>query len=176
MWLSHHQSTERCTKVGGSFVCRRCLVLYPGVVLTALVAAALGPASPSSVVPAVYLLLAPMVVDWVLEHAGRITYSPRRQSFVSLAAGVGGGLALSIHMKDPFNLSATVPIVTVAIICLVSALVNSVSSVSPASGPDDDDWLARHEAAEARRLEELQRLLDVQESHDSVTSREPSPR
>ncbi len=164
-------------------MCRRCLVLYPTVAATSIAAAIVLGDSVRSAVPAIWILLVPMVVEWTLEHAGRIEYSPRRQTVVSLAAGAGGGLALAIHAIDPFNLRATLPIAATAAACLTSALLcgpspgTSIESVGTSDDPAptgpsvrssfdslDADWLVRHHSDEAERTARLTALLTDTES------------
>lgn len=187
LWLTHHHGTRRCAKVAGHLVCRRCLVLYPTVVATSILAVIVRGDSVRSAIPAIWMLLMPMVIEWTLEHSGRIEYSPRRQTVVSVAAGIGGGLALSIHAFDPFNLSATLPIAATATACLASALLSTTApdpsaaslgvsdssaptspQVGPSSGDLGTDWLARHENNEAERTARLTALLADMDSTSSM--------
>lgn len=190
----------------GHHVCRRCLVLYPTVVGTAVIAtlAAMAASRPEplsplnplasdtaasgrvdsltfllATVPLIWILLAPMVVEWTLEHAGRIEYSPARQVLLSVSAGIGGGLAFAVHIQDPFNLRATLPVAATVTACLLSTVLTRRQRRQDVSRSDetkqrvtsrDDSWLDRHEAEEAERLERLTELLDRQVSQQRVAS------
>lgn len=95
LWLSHHDPDDydRCVRIGRSHVCRRCLWLYP--ISVAVLIAGLAVADVPAAVTAVALIVLPLpaVVEWVLEHRGRVAYSPRRQVLVTipLAIGLGAG-------------------------------------------------------------------------------------
>ncbi|MGB3412084.1 MAG: hypothetical protein WBA45_12905 [Microthrixaceae bacterium] len=153
-------------------------MLYPTVLATSVAAAVLlgdsvlGSSSQSAV-PAIWLLLVPMVIEWTLEHAGRVAYSPRRQMAVSFAAGIGGGLALAIHAFDPFNLRATLPVAATAAACLTSVLLSrpaKATSSASASTDLDANWLVRHETEEAERTARLTALLGDAPTTTSRTS------
>lgn len=162
LWLSHHHNGQRCVQIRGRAFCRRCLALYPTVVLTFILAATVPGARGPLAVAAVWLLLTPMVIEWVLEHASRIEYSPRRQVIVSTLAGIGGGIALSIHARDPFNRHAGVPVLAAGIACLGSAWLSATSGRRSETEPQDDGWLERHESVEAERLDRLTDLLALE--------------
>lgn len=104
VWLSHHppDQYDRCVRIAGRPVCRRCLVLYPVAAAVALVVVLL---APTSVPPGFMLLLpVPAVVDWCLEHLGRVPGSPRRLMVVTLPAGAGLGLGFARYFDDPGDL------------------------------------------------------------------------
>ncbi|MEI2699098.1 MAG: hypothetical protein V9E94_12445 [Microthrixaceae bacterium] len=84
-WLAHHgpQQAERCVHVGHQVVCRRCAFLYPTAILTALLVVALDPPA-ALLVTAMWVLPAPMALDWAGEHMGLLTYSPGRQVLVTV--------------------------------------------------------------------------------------------
>lgn len=95
MWLSHHypDDYDRCVRVGRSHVCRRCIVLYPVSVAVLLAGLVAGSVAPTITAAALVVLPLPAIVEWTLEHRGRISYSPRRQIAVTvpLAVGLGAG-------------------------------------------------------------------------------------
>jgi hypothetical protein len=168
LWLSHHRHDhlERCVVIRGRHVCRRCIVLYPLALVTmvGLLAAdvAVGPA----LVALVWLLPLPTVVEWVLEHAGRIRYSPDRQVALTVLAAPALGIACAAHAREPFTLVATVPVGAYAAICLGAA------AFAAARRPAEvvPDWEARHEAAEQARHRELVELLGLADESTSERS------
>lgn len=103
LWLAHHASGQydRCVVVGGRHVCRRCLVLYP-VALSVLTLAVVGLRWSAALDPWVVVLLPlPAVVEWWLEHLGRVRYSPTRQVAVTTLLGLGLGGALVRYLERP---------------------------------------------------------------------------
>ena len=87
----------------GTFVCRRCLVLYPLAYMVAALAV-WGPLDPAAgwVPLAMMALPIPTVVEWCREHVGNLAYSPRRQALLTVPAGValGYGLARYLTIRD----------------------------------------------------------------------------
>lgn len=104
LWLSHHppDQYDRCVRIAGRPVCRRCLVLYPVAAISALVVASLAPASAPPVL--MLILPVPAVVDWWLEHLGRVHASARRLVVVTLPAGAGLGLGFARYLDAPGDL------------------------------------------------------------------------
>ncbi|MFN8038192.1 MAG: hypothetical protein U0Q07_03180 [Acidimicrobiales bacterium] len=109
MWLAHHwpEDYDRCVRIGRSHVCRRCLVLYPLALATALVIGLLGPVAvtPWLTAAALVVLPLPAVVDFVAEHRGWVQPSARRLVAVTvpLAVGLGAGFARYLeHLADPW--------------------------------------------------------------------------
>ena len=130
-------------------MCRRCLVLYPAALLTAVLVAALAPGTPgTTAVALMWLLPVPAVVDWTLEHLGLVKWSRRRQVAVTLVAAPALGVALAAHADRPFTHTAVVPMAFWTLVCLTAAMAG-------AERRDPDDWRVRHEAAETARSERL---------------------
>jgi hypothetical protein len=130
-------------------VCRRCLVLYPAALLTALMVAVLAPGTPGTLAVALmWMLPIPAVVDWTLEHLGVVAWSPRRQVGVTLVAAPALGIALAAHADRPFTHTAVIPMAFWTLVCLTAAMAGAERR-----GPDD--WRARHEATETTRTERL---------------------
>lgn len=156
MWLAHHgpDHAERCLHLHGVAVCRRCAVLYPVAVLTAIVVVVVAP-RPGLLVAAMWLLPAPMVLEWVGEHLGALTYSPRRQVALTALGAPALGIALALHALEPWTLAAAAPIVSWTVVC-VAAAAWSWWRRTPQESPG---WEARHLEQEAERRAHLERLL-----------------
>jgi len=94
LWLSHHHAdqADRCVRVGGLAVCRRCLVLYP-IALVAAVAGALGARWPVSLDRTLlWLLPIPAVLDLLADALGH-RHVPRRQVAATMLLAVAMGVA-----------------------------------------------------------------------------------
>lgn len=153
-WLSHHDPDhlDRCCRVGGHHVCRRCLALYP-LAAAAAVAVALWPPPAPLAAAVVWVLPVPFVADWVLEHLGRVRHSPTRQVAVTLLAAPALGVVLGLHARDPFAALAVAPALVWGGVCLATAWFAR-------RRPDGrTDWEQLHEQEEAERRARLQRLL-----------------
>lgn len=156
MWLAHHgpEHAERCCHVRGVAVCRRCSVLYPVALLAALAVVVVDP--PAEVlVAAMWLLPAPMALDWAGEHLGRWRYSPRRQVVVTALAAPALGAAFAVHAVEPFSPAAVAPVGFWILVCLGTAMWG-VWRTLPAEEPG---WEDRHLAEESARRERLDGLL-----------------
>ena len=105
IWLSHHwpDRHDRCVRVSGVAVCRRCLVLYPLVLLAALVVLAVD-LPLGAIVVAAWILPLPMSLEWAGEQFGVLAHSPRRLVVTTAVAALGLGAALAVHLRTPFHL------------------------------------------------------------------------
>lgn len=101
--LSHHHPDQydRCVRIGGRHICRRCLVLYPLAFVTLVVST--WPQSPDRALDPVILVLLPLpaVIEWWLEHLGRVRYSPARQVAVTIPLAIALGRGLDRYLADP---------------------------------------------------------------------------
>ncbi len=163
-WLAHHppEHLERCVRLGGRHVCRRCAVLYPIAVLSAVAVLALDPPR-TAMVLALWVLPIPMVFDWVAEHLGGWRYSPTRQVAVTAVGAPALGVALAWHAVEPFVWAATLPVLVWTAICLASALGGRL-----ASGIEEPGWQERHDAAETARREHLEQLLTAADARRGI--------
>ena len=101
MWLSHHWPDEydRCVRVGGKLVCRRCIVLYPLSLVTAVVAGFFG--WPESWDPwLLWLLPLPAVVEFVAEQLRLVRHSPRRLVAVTVPLAIACGRMYVLYLED----------------------------------------------------------------------------
>lgn len=158
MWLAHHhpEQAQRCTRIAGTPVCRRCAVLYPAALASAALVLVLVADPPTAgLVAAMWLLPAPMALEWIAEHLGWAGYSPRRQVALTALGAPALGIALSIHAMAPLSLVATAPVLAWGGICGGVALWSRLRSAPPAP----TGWLERHEADESARDAALQALL-----------------
>jgi hypothetical protein len=106
MWLAHHSPEEydRCVAVGRTYVCRRCLVLYP-ITFAVLMLARAGVRWPTSLDALLILSLSlPTVAEFVLEHIGLIRFRPRRQDALTIPAGVALGVSFDRYLRDHTDL------------------------------------------------------------------------
>lgn len=155
MWLAHHppEHLQRCVQLRGRHVCRRCAVLYPIAVLTAVAVVVLDPPQ-TLMVLALWVLPIPMVLEWVAEHLGGWRYSPTRQVTVTAIGAPALGVALASHAVEPFVWAATLPVLVWTAICLASALAGRL-----VAGLEEPGWQERHDADEAARRAHLEQLL-----------------
>jgi hypothetical protein len=99
--LSHHRPEEhdRCFRLGGQLVCRRCAVLYPLAVLTAALSLAglHWPAAWDGTL--LYLLPLPVTLEFLFERLGSLRYRPGRQLALTVLAApaLGRGFARYLH-------------------------------------------------------------------------------
>ena len=165
IWLSHHwpDHYDRCVRVGSTHVCRRCLVLYPTIVLSAVLAVALD--VPDAALWAAWVLPLPLALDWVAEHLGAWSYSAPRQVASTLLAAPGFGLALAVHVERPFAPAALAPVLAYVVVLLTVTLLTRGRTRA-----DDEDWEVALQRDEDRRDQELQRLL---EAADASMERDP---
>ena len=128
MWLSHHPPLyyDRCARVAGLHVCRRCLVLYP-LALVAGVVVTVGNWWNSSWDPWVlWLFPLPGVVEFVLDNLGVVEYRPRRQLALSALGAVAAGVGYTRYLRDFTDplVWSVVAVYTAA--CLSAAVVGGV--------------------------------------------------
>ncbi len=105
MYLAHHHPDQydRCMRVGRSYVCRRCLVLYPLAIVT-LVLVEATPA-PRALQVGLWLIgPLPAIVELVLEQLGPLRYAPRRQVAVTIPLGLALGCGFGLYLDDHTSL------------------------------------------------------------------------
>lgn len=134
LWLSHHwpHDFDRCIEVRGRMVCRRCAVLYPvGLVSAVVLAVAPWPALLDPWL--VWLLPFPAFAEFVAEHLGWIRPSPRRLVAGTVLLAVGCGRLYVRYLEDPGDPLPFAVIFGYGLVCVAVVL-----------------WSARHRpAAEA---------------------------
>ena len=103
--LAHHPPNryDRCLRIGGHYVCRRCAVLYPAAfaVAVASLAGAHWPDAWDRTL--LYLLPLPVTLEFIIERLGAIRYHAGRQMAVTLLAApaLGRGFArYAVHPGD----------------------------------------------------------------------------
>jgi hypothetical protein len=169
MWLSHHHpgQYDRCVVVGGRHVCRRCIVLYPGML--AVAAVQLAGWVPSGI-GLVLMWVTPLgvVAEWFGEHLAGLRYSARRQVATTALASVSFGVALGRHVRHPFEAATTLPAVTFTVVCLVAWIVGTRRRSAA-------DWEADFLTAEERRDAALRDLLGQPASYTKSMSSSTAP-
>jgi len=125
MWLSHHWPADydRCAVVGGLHLCRRCLVLYPVALLTALVIS-IGSWWPHRIDAWVlWLLPLPGVIEFVLDNLRLIRYSPPRQVLLSGAGAVAAGIGYVRYLDDAVDALVWSVVGVYSTICVLGVVI-----------------------------------------------------
>ena len=136
MWMAHHWPSDydRCVRLGGRHVCRRCAVLYP-VAAAVTLAGLVGGATAAWVPWAMLLLPVPTVVEWCAEHVAGAPHHPRRLVAGTLVAAPALGLGLARYLRDQGDPWFWLMAVGWSLVCLVAAvaptLTGSVSWNAP---------------------------------------------
>lgn len=120
VWLSHHQPDhyDRCVRIAGRPVCRRCLVLYPLAFLVAAISLTVF-WWPDWLDPWLLIVLPlPAVVEFCGEQAGRLAYSGRRQIVVTVPLAVALGQGLARYIESPTDLLFWAMVVVYGGLCL----------------------------------------------------------
>lgn len=101
--LSHHPPSQydRCFRVGGHHVCRRCAVLYPvAFASTALsLAGWFWPAAWDGKL--LWLLPLPVTLELMFERFGSLRYRPGRQMLFTLLAAPALGRGFARYLRHP---------------------------------------------------------------------------
>ena len=103
MWLSHHFADEydRCIVVRGKRVCRRCAVLYPLALVSAVVLG-VGAKWPDRLDPwFLWLLPLPAVIEFVGEQLRLVRHSPRRLVALTIPLAVACGGLYGRYLDEP---------------------------------------------------------------------------
>ena len=155
LWLSHHHEhqADRCIRVGDAHVCRRCAVLYPGMLVVAAIQLA-GWIPRDVGVALMWVMPLGVVGEWIAEHLLGAAYSASRQIVTTALASVSFGVALGRHVRNPFEAASTAPAVTFTLLCLVVWFIGARRH-----DPASTEWEAEFESAEEQRLDALLALL-----------------
>lgn len=123
MWVAHHypEDYDRCVLVGRTHVCRRCVVLYP-LAFAVMAAGLVGTwaAGPLAAVALVVLPL-PAVIEFALEHRGRLSYRPARQMAVTVPLAVGLGIGFARYLRHPADWLFWAVVVVYTGVCVAAA-------------------------------------------------------
>lgn len=125
LWLSHHwpEDYDRCTRIGRSHVCRRCLWFWPAT-FAVMVAALAGLRWPESLDPWLLALLpVPVVVEWWAEHLGAVRHSASRQVALSLLCAPAVGIGLARYLEHPGDLLFWGVVIAYALVCAPALLM-----------------------------------------------------
>ncbi len=101
--LAHHPPNQydRCIRVGGVHVCRRCAVLYP-LAFAAAVLSLRGLHWPASQDRTwLFLLPLPMTLEFVLERFGALRYRAGRQILVTVVGAPALGRGFARYLLAP---------------------------------------------------------------------------
>ena len=101
--LSHHPPSQydRCIRIGGHHVCRRCVVLYP-LAFAVAIASLFGLHWPESWDRTLlYLLPLPVTLEFVIERFGGVRYRAGRQIALTLLAAPALGRGFARYFAHP---------------------------------------------------------------------------
>jgi hypothetical protein len=132
--LSHHHPAQydRCLRVGGCYVCRRCAVLYPAAFAVAALSRA-GWHWPASWDPLLlFVLPLPVTLELVLERLGRARYRPLRQMALTLLAAPALGRGLARYLARPGDPYFWSMVLLFGGACLLALITSSGPSKGPA--------------------------------------------
>ena len=101
--LSHHPPSEydRCFRVAGRYVCRRCAVLYPVAFLATALSLAgwFWPGAWDEKL--LWLLPLPVTLEFVFERFGSLRYRAGRQMLLTLVAAPALGRGFARYLQHP---------------------------------------------------------------------------
>ena len=127
MWLSHHwpdHQAERCVRIAGRPVCRRCAALYPLGLFVAIVSATVAAPWPEAWDPlAIWLLCLPATITYVGEAIGLFGYHARAQVGTMLITSVGFGRALGYEFEQRWSSEFWGPVAVFGGIWFLATLV-----------------------------------------------------
>ncbi|CAB4817538.1 unannotated protein [freshwater metagenome] len=127
LWYSHHheEQYDRCVQIGKRHVCRRCVVLYPLVLVSTAALMALGVSIGPILVLGMWILPLPMTLDWIGEYLGQVRYSPSRQVLLTALAAPALGCAFALHLQHAFSPVALAPMTLYVLLCCAALLWRS---------------------------------------------------
>ena len=127
LWYAHHhvEQYDRCVQIGKRHVCRRCVVLYPLVLLSAATLIALGVSDAPILVLGMWVLPLPMTLDWIGEYLGQVRYSPSRQILLTALAAPALGCAFALHLQQAFSPVALAPMTLYVLLCCAAVMWRS---------------------------------------------------
>lgn len=128
MYLSHHwpEEYDRCQVVRGLHICRRCLVLYPLAIVTAVVVG-LGSWWSHRWDPWVlWLMPLPGVIEFVADNLRLIAYSARRQVVLSASGAFAAGVGYVRYLDNTTDGLVWTVVFTYGGMCLAAALIGGL--------------------------------------------------
>ena len=130
MWLSHHwpDDYDRCIRIRGRHVCRRCAVLYPVSLIAAAVFGLVGSWPASLETWLLWLLPLPAVIEFVAEQLGIVRHSPTRLIALSIPLGIACGQLYVRYLSDLGDGLVWAVVGVYGGICLASLLLRTFRS------------------------------------------------
>ncbi len=125
MWHAHHwpEEYDRCVRVAGRPVCRRCLALYPTSIAVAVAGVAGVAFWPASLdLWFIWLLCVPATLDFVFEQAGVWRYSSHRQLITTLVLAPALGRGMAHELDDRWSWEFWGPVLVFCTIWFFAAL------------------------------------------------------
>jgi hypothetical protein len=146
-WLTHHvpEQHDRCTHVGSTLVCRRCLSTYP-IALFVMALSLVGvhwPVNYDAVL--LWVMPAPAIADFVAEHFGVVKYNSRRQVVLSAIGAIAFGRGLGRYLRLPSDHLFWTVSVVYSLVMVGSVAINLYRTNSNDRAKrqrESDDWWA----------------------------------
>lgn len=126
LWHAHHwpDEYERCVMLGDRPVCRRCLILYPLALATAVLSlAGVAPWPTDFDLFFIWGLCLPATVDFVLEQTGVVAYSVRRQVATTVLLAPALGRGFGHELDERWSGAFWGPVLTFCTIWFLAAMV-----------------------------------------------------
>lgn len=111
---------------------------------------------PTVLVGLIWVLPLPMVLDWVLEHLGRLSPDPSRLVVATLIASPGIAAALALQATGSLTALALLPVALYGSVALCAAWWGARAS-------GEDDWLRFHLEQEALREQQLRAIVELED-------------
>lgn len=120
MWLSHHveEQHDRCVRVNGFLICRRCLVLYPLSAVIAVTWIRIGGSHPLDRLMCWGLVL-PALIEFTAEQAGWTRHRPARLVAVTAVASLAIGRGVSRYLQRPGDVVFWVMVAEIVVVSCV---------------------------------------------------------
>ncbi len=129
MWLAHHYPVdygEKCVKLGGRHVCRRCAALYPMGIIVAIASAVGFAPWPESWDPAaIWVLCLPATIAFCGEAIGLFRYNAKWQVAMMLITAVAFGRGLGYEFEERWHPNFWGPVIIFGALWFLATAIGS---------------------------------------------------